>query len=328
MSFSRAFRVRSIVLTLALVVSAGVIPSAVAQQQTSSARRAAPGVQVSQQSQVSIRGDFQLGPTRIQETMAPGDEKTVQLELTNREGKLATYQLSTEDFSSGLHEGEVTHLYGEEDGPYPARRWLTPTVSELSINHADRAFIPVKIKVPLDAEPGDHYAAVMVQRRTETSGPGISVISRVGSLFIVTVSGEIVREGDLLSLSSVKKLFWDYPARLRLAADNKGTMHMAPYGSIKIRNILGLTVDEIPVKDFIVLRGSQRTVELTWEPRFALGRYTAETNLTVFDGQPTKTLVTSFWVIPLLPVLIALLAIFLVSFIVQYFFSRFEIKRK
>lgn len=327
MQIFRAARVRSL-LGLILLMSAGIVPATFAQQNTVPTARPNQPIQVSLQSDVPVRGDFQLGPTRIQQTMDPGEQITLQLEVTNREGKPSTYSISMEDFSSGLTEGEITHLYGEQDGPFPARRWLSPAATEFTINHGERAFIPVTIKVPLDAEPGDHYAAVMVQRRGQGQGPGISVISRVGSLFIVTVTGDIIREGELMSLRSKKALYWNYPAEFILTAKDTGTMHMAPAGTIKIRNILGLMVDEIPVKDWIVLRNSQRTLDLSWQPRFALGRYTAETNLTIFENRPTAILRTSFWVIPLLPVLLALLAIFLVSFIVQFFFSRFEIKRK
>ena len=45
-------------------------------------------------------------------------------------------------------------------------------------------------------------------------------------------------------------------------------------------------------------------------------------------GQPLPPMTAAFWMFPALPLLLALFLIFLVSFLVQFFFSRFEITRK
>ena len=277
-----------------------------------------------------VLGDFILGPTRFILPMKPGEERSVDVQITNRMGEDVVFEVGTEDFfADPEQEGTPSFFEAHLDGPYPARLWLTPEYNTFSLKHAERAFIRVTVKVPLNAEPGDHQGAVIIKEIGERSGrSGIDIVPRLASLFIVTVDGDITRDASLVSFSPKKYLNWSLPAFLSLTGTNKGTVHFNASGTVEIRNMFGIMVDELPVKNWIVLRDSTRQRPVEWSPRFALGRYTAVTNITLFDGEPNTQLKTSFWVVPLLPILVILFTVFFVSFAVQYFFSRFEIKKK
>ncbi|HVW66410.1 MAG TPA: hypothetical protein VHA78_01620 [Candidatus Peribacteraceae bacterium] len=302
-------------------------------------------LRINMQNNTPVLHDFTLGPTRFLLTMAPGEERTVQVQLTDREGKPMTYNFSTEDFIADPNrEGTPTFFNDNANGPYPARFWITPEFRSVQLNHGERAFIDVTVRVPKSVDPGDHQAALIVTRKTNPNpNPdvgGFNIVSRVASLFVITVEGKCTEEGSISGISSRYGLNWFLPVYLHLSADNAtSTVHMQPTGTVQIRNIFGILVDEVPFNDWVVLRNSTRAIDFTWSPRFALGRYTATTHFTAYNdlqslNDPScgsKTLAgvsTSFWVIPLLPVLIILLLIFLVSFLVQYFFSRFEIHKK
>lgn len=276
------------------------------------------------------RGDFAMGPGRITVEMAPGEQQTIEVLVTSFTDGLRSYAFESEDYSVSDDGNGSTTLFGASAGPYPARTWLKPAVPGFHLGFAERAYVPVTISVPKDAEPGDHYAALLLRRALlpgETTSRGFDVISRVGTLFLITVKGPVVRDTQLLSLSSRQGLYWFFPAFLQLSAKNDGTVFSQPDGVIEIRNILGFVVDELPVKDWYLLRNSRKTQTLMWNPRFALGRYTATAKLTAY-GQDLPRMTTAFWVFPALPLLLALFLIFLVSFLVQFFFSRFEITRK
>ncbi len=287
-------------------------------------------LRINSQSDTPNLGDFTLGPTRFLMTMAPGEERTVDVELTNRNGETAIFRLTSEDFtSSAEQEGTPSFFEDTLDGPYSARRWISPEIRRVQLLHADRAFIRVTIRVPANAEAGDHQAALIVTREDPPSQQsGINIVSRVASLFIISVSGEVIENGLISNLSVSKHLNWSLPVHLRVTAKNTGTVHMIPTGIVQIRNIFGIPVDEVPFKDWVVLRDSTRSRTFDWAPRFALGRYTASTDFTAFNGRHLAAVSTSFWVIPLLPVLLILLLIFIVSFLVQYWMARFEVRRK
>lgn len=289
-----------------------------------------PSLRINVQSNTPVIRDFTVGPARFLLSMQPGEQRTVDIELTNREGESSIFDLTTEDFiADPEHEGTSTFFGEDVDGPFSARRWLAPEIRRVQLNHADRAFIRVMVSVPKDADPGDHQAALIVTREEAPSTvSGIAIVSRVAALFIITVQGDVVEEGSIEQLTAHRFLNWSLPVGFRLTAKNSGSVRMLPSGTVEIRNIFGIPVDSVPFNDWVVLRDSTRSRDFSWLPRFALGRYTAVTDFTAFNGRHLPPVSTAFWVIPLLPVLLILLVIFVVSFAVQYFFSRFEIHQK
>ncbi len=298
---------------------------------SSSTSSAGPVLRINREANVPALQDFLIAPTRTVIAMNPGETRVIDVQVLNRSSGLTTYRFSTEDFiADPENDGLPSFFTDNTDGPFPARKWITPEVPTVTLQQGDRLFLRLTITVPSDAEPGDHQAALIATRVDPNPGKaGFALVSRVASLFIVSVPGDVVKKGDAVSLSAERWFNWWLPARLRLTFRNEGTVYMEPQGTVQIRNIFGILVDEIALKDWIVLRGSTRSHPMNWQPTFALGRYTAVSQLTAFDGEQLLTPVrAAFWVVPLLPVLLALLAIFAVSFFVQYFFSRFELRRK
>ncbi len=284
---------------------------------------------VNQQSGVEVREDFQVGPTRFVLEMNPGEVRSVDVAVTSREGEPHSYDIMVEDFAISDDGTDNIQFYAGGSGPFSARSWITPAATTFVLRHGERATIPVRVSVPLNAAVGDHYSVVLFERsvRDDTKG-GFNLVPRVGVLLLITVKGDVVRQGTLQMFASRSPLYWALPAEFMVQYKNTGTVHMVPTGNIEIRNVFGIGVDEIPVKDWYVLRSSTRRRVILWQPHFALGYYSATLNINA-DGQEVSTpLTVRFWVIPTLPVLLSLLAIFVVSFFVQIFFSRFELRRK
>lgn len=302
----------------------------------SAAAQDATTVRINTENDVPVTGDLLVSPTRRVMNLNPGETKEVDLEIINRHGRDITMQLTTEDFAADpLNDGLPTFFTDNRDGPFPARAWIKPETRRLTLKHGQRAFVRVSVTAPADADAGDHMAAIIVTPETRNGNePGFSIVSRVASLFVIHVPGDIVEDGDIVTLAVKRGINWWLPVRMDAAFENRGTVYMLPEGTVRIRNIFGITVDEIPLKDWIVLRANRdaptrRTKDFTWDPTFALGYYSAVSDFKAFsDDRPLTQLKASFWVFPLLPVLFVLLTIFVVSFFVQYFFSRFELKRK
>lgn len=282
-----------------------------------------------QERSVPVRGDFQVGPTRFGLQLAPGEEQTVTLQVLSRQGETAVYKLSTEDFSAGTVPEQPVQLYGKKDGPFSARGWIQPVEENVRLAHGERGAIGVDVKIPADAEPGDHYATLLVERVPDESpeGQGLSVVSRVGSLFLITVTGEIAREASVTGMASRRGVYWTYPVALRLHAENTGTVHAVVQGEVVIRNMFGSVVDAVPLARWVVLRGSTRSMDVAWKPEFAFGRYTATADLSVF-GEKAPALQTVFWVIPVLPLLVLVAGMFFVTVLVQYLVMKFEVRRR
>lgn len=315
------------VLTLSSLVPAVVFAQSAGEGSSSSAP--ATPIMISQQTGVEVRGDFQVGPTRFVLEMDPGEERTIEIQLTSREGEPRTYELGVEDFSVTDDGTDNIQFYANGNGPFSARSWIQPLVSSVDLKHGERAFIPVKVTVPKNAAVGDHYSVVLFERRPngEVQG-GFNLISRVGALLLITVKGDLIREGEMQMFFGKKNIYWALPAQFSIQYRNTGTVHLVPAGHVEMKNIFGIPVDDIAVKDWYVLRNSTRRRDILWQPKFALGRYTATMTLNSAGQKSEEVRTVSFWVIPALPVLLALLAIFAVSFVVQAFMSHFEIRKK
>lgn len=273
------------------------------------------GIVITPHPAMDVRGDFQVGPTRIVLEMQPGDTRSVDLQITSREGRMRTYAVAVEDFSASDDGADAVQFYGQEDGPFSARSWLNPSSSSVRLQHGESAVIPVTISIPSDAEPGDHYAVVLVGR-TETSA-----VSRVGALILITVQGDLVREGGFQGFSFPRHFFWSLPVVVDMQYRNRGTVHLVPTGDVTIKNILGFTVDRLPVDDWYVLRHSVRKRSLLWQPTFALGRYTATLTLNSAGQKSAETSTVSFWVIPVRSVVVIVVVIIGLSFLLQWFLS-------
>ncbi len=276
-----------------------------------------------QETGAPIRGDSQIGPTRFVLEMLPGETKTVHMELLSREGTHRQYAISVEDFSITNDGTDTIQFFENDNGPFPAKSWIQPAASSLTLKHGERARIPVTISVPHDAKAGDHYAVVVVQNQRSTDeNIGTGLLSRVGAIFLITVKGDLRRDGELQQFSRMQHVYWSSSAQLSMRYRNTGTVHLVPAGSIVIKNMFGIAIDEIAVQDWYVLRDSLRVRDVTWQPTFALGRYTATLTLESSGQKSAEVITVSFWMLPILPLLFAFMTIISVWYIAQAIRSR------
>ena len=78
----------------------------------------------------------------------------------------------------------------------------------------------------------------------------------------------------------------------------------------------------------LLLPHSLRLREVVWQKMGLVGRYTAELTLNRGYNNATDTKTTTFWVIPLLPTAIALAGVFIIFFVIRFFVTHVEIRRK
>lgn len=327
---SRTVRFMHRMLRHGIIVFGALLPVVVfAQSSASSSSAPFASVAISQQSGVEVRGDFQVGPTRYVLEMDPGETRTVEIQLTSREGEPRSYTVGVEDFSVTDDGTDNIQFYGNGYGPFSARSWIEPATTSIGLKHGERAFLPVRVTIPKNASVGDHYSVVLFERdpKGEVQG-GFNLIARIGALLLITVKGDVVHKGGMDYFRVSKPLYWSLPTQFSIQYKNEGTVHVTPSGRIEVKNIFGIPVDDIPVKDWYVLRNSVRRRDIVWQPKFALGYYKATLTLNSAAQESEIQKTVSFWVVPALPVLLTLFIIFLVSFLVQAFFSHFEIKKK
>ncbi|MCA9363846.1 DUF916 domain-containing protein [Candidatus Kaiserbacteria bacterium] len=285
-----------------------------------------------------VVGDFVLGPGRVELEIAPGESKTVELTVSNRIGRDQEFVITTEDVTGSTNEDTPIVLLGNDTGPYSMKEYVSVPQERFTLAHNTRARIPVTITIPPNADPGGRYGTVLVQtvsvRADDVPGapgaPSSAVISRVGTIFFITIPGSVEQEGYLTRFGTVpeQKVYQSGPIPFGVLFENSGSIHLIPHGEIRVANMLGEEVGVLPLEPWFVLPRSVRLREVSWDREFLFGRYTATAYVARGYGEDIDELSYTFWVLPWKLVGIVFVIFFVSIFLIRLFFRTFEFKRK
>lgn len=287
---------------------------------------------------VEVRNDFVVEPAKVEIFAKPGDKITKNLSVVNRTDKEQTFNVDVEDFTGSRDPNQFVVLLGQEKGPFSLKDYIKPEAKTFKLKSKQRATLLVTINIPLDAEPGGHFASVLVSTGSGDVATGedakAKTISRIGALYFVRVEGVAKEDGKLTDfrLAGPAQAFYSKgPFDFEVLYENNGSTHLTPSGKIEIKNMLGRTVQELPVQPFFSLPDSVRSAQAKWESPLAFGRYTATLSLDrgyKTSQSPTDTLTIAFWVLPWKLVLGFVAIVLVTIFIIQLFVRKFEIRKK
>jgi hypothetical protein len=243
-------------------------------------------------------------PPRFELFGNPGDTVVEKVRVVNTTPNAISFGSTVEDFTAGDEEGTPSFINRDEpDASYRMAKWITIEPSRFNVPAGSERVVEA-IRIPRNAEPGGHFASVIVRRAgTEAPAGGTSVESRIGSLILMRVSGAIKEEASVEEFTTESSFSQYGPVNFILRTKNTGNVHVAPKGNIVITNIFGRKVATIPLTSTTSLPGSVRKSVSEWSEKNAIGRYTAtlvaqygQSN----SGEPkTFTASTTFVVFPL-----------------------------
>lgn len=286
----------------------------------------------------SVFNDFVVGPGKFELELAPGQSRTVELMVTNRMGEPKRFKFEIEDTAGSSDGSSAITLLGQQEGPYTLRDYVQIPEMEFELEHGQKARIPVTVSLPLNAEPGGRYGSVVVStvsRDAELNPegnalPSSAIVSRIGTLFFVTTPGDVEREGKLAAFSTKgSKLFYNQgPVDFTIAYENTGSVHVNPYGELRIRNMFGDEVGYVQLDPWFAMPASLRTREFSWNRELLIGRYTATLQLNRGYDDIVDEASVSFFIVPWKLIAVVFGALFIIIFSIRLVFSRFEFKRK
>jgi len=281
-------------------------------------------------------GDFVVGPGRSEVSVKPGETVVIQVMVTNRISDDRDFIIEVEDIQAAPDGIGVLSLPQGQRGPYSITDFVSFPENQISLGLGERARLPVTITVPANTPPGGYYGTVLISTVKESqsenaNAPRSPVIARVGSLILLTVEGEVIRNGKTVSVDTINNDRGWYeagPIELGILYENNGTVHVNPYGTVSIKNIVGEEVGYVTLEPWFVLPDSLRLREITWDREWLFGRYTVEAQINRGYDDIVDTVTTTFWVLPWKIVGGIFLIIFITIFSIRAFFSTFEFKRK
>lgn len=287
----------------------------------------------------TVYNDFVVGPGKYQVQLDSGESKIVNLIVTNRLGKDKTFQIQIEDFKGTRDIARPVILLDGERGPYSLKDYLEVASTTFTIGHAERVTIPVKVRIPTDAQPGGLYGSIVISTITTgeeqvlqgQSSSGVSpIVTRIGSLLFIRVSGEVKEDLTFkdFSLKDHRTILGSTPVSFQLLYENNGTVHENPNGFIHVKNIFGSEIADLEVEPWFILPDSLRVRELTWNTPFLFGRYVATAEIKRGYGDFVDTASIVFWVIPWKIIVLVFITIIIIVSIIRWLSSKITISIK
>ncbi len=239
-----------------------------------------------------------LAPARFELEMKPGTETTVVINLDYRS---VTGNAQPTRIAASLNDWNITkdgrvEFFKANTRPDSASSWIIFSPGEATVTPGVVHSIRVTVAVPLDATPGDHLAALIVEQRPDTikyarSEREMIVRYRMASVFYIKVAG-------LIKKGSFENLFAEYTENgvvVTPTLKNDGNSVIRPNASLQIMDESGKVVADVAeVNALPVLRGSEMSQPTLVANKLKPGNYTVKYRVDFQDGSNATEGVTDF----------------------------------
>ena len=144
---------------------------------------------------------------------------------------------------------------------------------------------------------------------------GASIEANVGTLVYVTVPGNIKQDAVVSDFSAPS--FLEYgPVDFNTTVANFSDIHIAPAGSITIKNWLGGVTADLPLSSTNIFPYTSRSFANQLASKWLFGRYTATLNAAYGTAGGVLAASLIFWVIPWRLIILLVVALLLVGVII------------
>jgi len=128
-------------------------------------------------------------------TIEPGSETVDSLAVTNNGSEPITLKLYAADGITSINGS--TAFTGEGEVRSDVRSWLIADTQSLEVPPGESIAVPFSVRVPADAEAGDHVAGWVAEappKAGSAGGVGAALIERAGVAVVVTIPGPAVHQ--------------------------------------------------------------------------------------------------------------------------------------
>jgi len=246
-----------------------------------------------------IERSYTLVNPSIFHDLTPGEKTEGVSKIINQSNVPLTFQITIQDYIVYDTKGTPVMLSPNSlSQKYSAASWISASPNVFTLGPGQKQTVNYKIEVPAEARPGGHYAAIIYSPVSATSeiATGGRINTQIGSLFYLSIKGNIKEEAQLLKFEASR--FYEYgPVTILTRIKNLGDLHIAPKGSIKVTGLFFEQKQDLPNHN--IFPETARDFENNFGSMFMLGQYKAQ--LIASYGQNNNLPLTAtfyFWVFP------------------------------
>lgn len=276
---------------------------------------------------------FSVSPPLFKIEMEPGQSWSSFVKVVNNNPYAVTVFTDVQNFKSG-ETGGVEFIKDDTNlSKYVLSNWISITKAPVIIPSFSSQDVPFSIQVPATADPGGHYAAILLGNKPsdDSAGNVIRFSSKIASLILVKVKGEIHEEGDVTEFSTDHYFNNNLGANFRLKFKNTGNVHAHPEGQIQIFNLFGKDRGTIEVnrsQNFgNVLPESEKKWDFSWQGANGfLDAGLMKAQLSLSYGDESKKSINRtiyFWTIDLKPTLTIIGIIAFIVLVIVWVIKRY-----
>ena len=242
-----------------------------------------------------------LGIRLIDAPVATGDNPRARVyiidhlrsgQVINRRVQIAnntndTLQIAVYPAAATLAGGSFVGAAGR--GSNDLSQWTSATPGTLRLKAHEKAFVRVKIQVPLRTEPGERYGVVWAQTTSKPAKGGVTQTSRVGIRVYLSVGTGEAPKSDFTIVSMAPGRNPDHLPTVTAVVRNTGGRALDLSGSLSLSDgPAGLSGGPFPAKLGTTLAiGDTEPVLITLDDQLPAGPWTAK--LTLKSGVTSRT---------------------------------------
>jgi hypothetical protein len=246
----------------------------------------------------------------ISHQLNPGESAEGTTKIVNESSVPLTFEVGIQDYVVNDAKGTPQLLPPNTlNNKYSGASWIVASPNIFTLEPGATQVINYYLRVPADAKPGGHYAALVYEpvNQDQTEGTGGSINTQLGSLFYITVNGDVNINAQVSKFfTSVLHEFG--PVKVFTELKNMSDLHIMPKGSI---TVTGLFFNESQsLEERNIFPETVRAYENTFGSMFMIGPYNAKLAAS-YGPDNNLPLVASFtfWVFPWKLALIVVLII-------------------
>lgn len=267
-----------------------------------------------------------VSPPRIDVEGKPGEIIQKTIKVTNN-SSTQTLELGAKTIDYIVQDDQGTPIKVTESasGRFLASPWFTLDNTKYTLAPKETVSIIVLINIPEDALPGGHYAGVFFEPvlSKNLSDTVSYTATQVGSLFGITVEGDIRFDALIKDFSTSTNVFEFGPIEFSATIENQSDTHIRPSSTISITDMFGRKLTDFPLDQLNIFPFASRTLTGVWDTVWGFGRYSANLTVSYGPGLVASRHLT-FWIMPYK--LLAALGVIILVIIVLYVSIRRHLK--
>ncbi len=244
---------------------------------------------------------FTIVPPAVQKNLKPGATTEGIMKVINDSPNALTFTVAVHDYIVVDTRGTPNILPENTlSKKYSASNWIAVYPNTFTVQPRQKQDLNYYVQIPADAAPGGHYAAVVFTPGNSDSleGSGSSVNTRIGTLFYLTVEGQVTILSKITNFFA--NTFQEYgPIKIQTQIKNYSDVHIKPVGTILVSDLLGRTIEKTKLSEYNIFPESARDYENTIGQQWMLGRFKAKV-VSGYGPNNSIPLVSTvyFWVFP------------------------------